>query len=97
MDEVDRAYQVLDAEPASLLVASTKARSVLIDDELVAAWRQVQDLDLASWLGVARRVCRDGHILFRPFGFFDDVEVGTDIILEAGSLETLLGKTKSIK
>lgn len=90
LGDLDRAYGVLEAEPASLLVASIRGNTPALDDDLVAHWLHLRHLDLLSWLGVAERVCRREEVLFRPFGYFDDVEVGTDLILERPSLGEVL-------
>ncbi|MHB8878589.1 MAG: hypothetical protein ACYC8T_33235 [Myxococcaceae bacterium] len=90
MQEMERAYEVLDAEPASFLVASSEDHRPVLDDRLVSVWQQHRQSDVTSWAGLASVICRNGGIMFRPFGFFDDLEVGTDVILESALLGRLL-------
>lgn len=84
--EEERAYNVINAECKSFIVGTTVGDAPRLDERLLGAWQRDR-LELAWWGEFASVVCCDGHLLFRPFGFFDDVEVGVDIILKTEFLK----------
>lgn len=80
-EETERAYDVLDLEPRSFIVGSTTGYAPVLDDLLLKRWQYYRP-ELAWWAELANVVCSNGCLLFRPFGAFDDVEIGLDVILE---------------
>jgi hypothetical protein len=85
-EECERAYNVLAIEPESFIIASTTGSAPTLDEHVLGVWQRHQS-ELLRWAEIATAVCGDGRVLFRPFGFFDDVEVGVDVILEADLLQ----------
>jgi hypothetical protein len=80
------AWDVLQAQPESFLVGCTNGDAPPLDDELLRVWEQRRQSRLAIWAELAVIVCRGGRVLLRPFGYFDDVEVGVDLFLESSLL-----------
>ena len=91
-EECERAYNVLATEQESFIVASTTGRAPNLDEHVLAAWQRRQT-ELVKWAELAVAVCGHHQVLFRPFGFFDDVEVGVDAILEPGLLRQWNSRT----
>jgi hypothetical protein len=77
--ESDRAFDMLSLERASFIVASTAGHAPALDERLLETWQRDQP-EIARWSELAAVICQDGNLLFRPFGFFDDVGAGVDLI-----------------
>ena len=78
-------------EAESFLAAQTHERTAAVDEELLGVWVPHRRSSVMSWGHLAGVVCRDGGILFRPFGYYDDRDVGVDVIMEVGLYSILKG------
>jgi hypothetical protein len=78
-NETARAYDVLDSEPMSFIACSVSEHAPDLS-KLFDVWKYCRN-DTKSLVEIANVVCKEGHMLFRPTGFFDDPEAGLDAIL----------------
>jgi hypothetical protein len=86
LNEIGRACEVIDTEPDSFLVAVTNGYLMAVDDDLLKRWQRNHRSSNIHWRELSQWVCLRQAICFRPFGFFDDVEGGVDLILGLGEL-----------
>jgi hypothetical protein len=84
--EADRVHGVLDSEPSSFVIGTLTSHPPALDDRLLTLWQDYRPEFPGEVARLAEIVCRDGGLLFRPFGAFDDREVGIDVILNADDL-----------
>ncbi len=83
-EELAIAHDIVSTEQASFLVAAPEPP--VLEDYLAAGWADGHPGDMTFWRDMALMTSRDGHLLFRPFGNFDDREVGVNVI---GAPETV--------
>jgi hypothetical protein len=83
-EELPIVDDIVSTEKASFLVAAPS--SPALDAYLAAGWAEGHPGNMIFWRDMALVASRERHLLFRPFGDFDDVEVGVNVI---GALETI--------
>lgn len=83
-DELQIVHDIVSAEQTSFLVAAP--RSPAVDEYLAAGWDEGHPGVMTFWRDMALVTSRARHLLLRPFGNFDDVEAGVNVI---GAPETI--------
>jgi hypothetical protein len=83
-EELPIAHDIVSAEKTSFLVAAPEPPA--LDEYLAAGWAETYPETMTFWRDMALVAAHNRHLLFRPFGEFDDREVGVDVI---GAPETI--------
>jgi hypothetical protein len=89
--EVAIAISVIESEPESFLVASPSGAEVPLEPDIATAWQAGCLHDLKTWARLAESLSKRGAAVLRPFGYFDDVEVGVDLLLDPALLPRIIG------
>lgn len=84
--ELPAADAILRAEPASLLVISDNSTPDA-GKFIAAGWGRRHHADLEYWRDLGAVAVRHGSVLLRPFGAFDDHQVGFNLILSTKQAE----------
>jgi hypothetical protein len=77
-EELPIVHDIVSVEQTSFLVAAPN--SPVLDAYLAAGWAEGHLGNMTFWRDMALVTSRERHLLFRPFGNFDDVEVGVNVI-----------------
>lgn len=86
-EELSVVNDIVSAERTSFLVAAPEPP--VLEDYLAAGWAEGEYEIMTFWRDIALVAAREGRLLFRPFGYFDDVEVGVDVIGAPGTITML--------
>lgn len=84
VEELPIAHDIVSAEKTSFLVAASEPPA--LDEYLAAGWAEMYPETMTFWRDMALVASQNRHLLFRPFGEFDDREAGVDVI---GAPETI--------
>ena len=77
-DELPLAHDIVSVEKTSFFVASPEPP--VLEEYLAAGWAEGHEGIMTFWRDMALVTARVGNVLFRPFGNFDDAEVGVNLI-----------------
>lgn len=83
-EELAVAHDIVSVEQTSFLVAAPEPP--VLENYLTAGWAEGHPEVMTFWRDMALITSREGHLLFRPFGKFDDREVGVNVL---GAPETV--------
>ena len=79
INEISLIGPILNDEPYSIITIFPNGVVPDLKTIMDNGWVSVRDSGLNGWASIATEICRSGGVLLRPFGEFDDVEVGIDI------------------
>jgi hypothetical protein len=91
--EAEYACGVIGYGRTSFIVGSTTNAVPTLDERVLQAWQEDRS-EVKRLADLARILCADGFLLFRPFGYFDDVEVGVDVLLTRELLEAARSRVR---
>lgn len=79
-DEISLVGPIINDEPSSIITAFPKGTVPDLKAVMDAGWISLRDSRLIGWTSIATMICEVKGLLLRPFGEFDDILIGIDIL-----------------